>query len=129
MAAITTMTKTENEPSFLEGVNLTFDRAAAALALPPGLSKQIKLCSAVYQVRFPVKLDGELKTFTGWRAVHSEHRLPVKGGIRYAPVVDQEEADRGVVLAEAKEGICVQALRLVPAGDDDGGLSHECRGC
>jgi glutamate dehydrogenase (NAD(P)+) len=120
------MTKTENEPSFLEGVNLTFDRAAAALALPPGLSKQIKLCSAVYQVRFPVKLDGELKTFTGWRAVHSEHRLPVKGGIRYAPVVDQAEVEALAALMSYK---C--AVVSVPFGGSKGGLRIDPReyGC
>ncbi len=58
--------------SFIGSVNRMFDRAAATLDLPPGLSERIKACNSVYQVRFPVKLRGEYRTFTGWRAVHSE---------------------------------------------------------
>ena len=70
------------ELSFLEGVNKMFDNAAATLTMPPGLSEQIKLSNSVYQVRFPIKFSDGFKVFTGWRAVHSEHRLPAKGGIR-----------------------------------------------
>ena len=56
---------------------------------PAGLAQQIKGCNSVYQVRFPVRIRGKIEVFTGWRAVHSEHRLPTKGGLRYAPEVDQ----------------------------------------
>ena len=79
--------KSKTKPSFLEDVNRMYDRAAATLNLRPGLAEQIKKVKSVYQVRFPVLIRGEYRSFTGWRAVHSEHRLPVKGGIRYAPVV------------------------------------------
>lgn len=94
-----------------------FDRAAATLDLPPGLSEQIKACNSVYQVRFPVKLRGEYRTFTGWRAVHSEHRLPTKGGIRYASVVNQEEVEALAALMSYK---C--AVVDVPFGGSKGGL-------
>ena len=40
----------------------------------------------VYQVRFPIKIDGKVESFIGWRAVHSEHKLPTKGGIRFSPL-------------------------------------------
>ncbi|MDH3213083.1 MAG: glutamate dehydrogenase, partial [Myxococcales bacterium] len=69
------------------------DRALATLELPPGLSEQIRACNSVYKVQFPVEMDGGYRVFTGYRAVHSEHRLPVKGGIRYAAVVDEDEAE------------------------------------
>jgi len=53
----------------------------------------------VYQVRFPVKLgDGQYHTFKGWRAIHSVHRLPAKGGIRYASHVDQDEVEARAAL-------------------------------
>ena len=94
-----------------------FDRAAATLDLPPGLSEQIKACNSVYQVRFPVKLRGEYRTFTGWRAVHSEHRLPTKGGIRYASVVNQDEVEALAALMSYK---C--AIVDVPFGGSKGGL-------
>ena len=34
------------------------------------------------------------KVFSGYRAQHSHHRLPTKGGMRYAPDVDMDEVVR-----------------------------------
>jgi glutamate dehydrogenase (NAD(P)+) len=94
-----------------------FDRAAATLTLAPGLADLIKRCLAVYQVRFPVQIRGQYRVFIGWRAVHSEHRLPTKGGIRYAPVVDQDEVEALAALMSYK---C--AVVDVPFGGSKGGL-------
>ncbi|MBI3090494.1 MAG: Glu/Leu/Phe/Val dehydrogenase [Candidatus Tectomicrobia bacterium] len=110
------------EVSFLESVNLMFDRAAAHVDLPPGLTDQIKACNSVYQVRFPVKFRDSFRIFTGWRAVHSEHRLPAKGGIRYASIVDQEEIEALAALMSYK---C--AVVNVPFGGSKGGLRIEPR--
>ncbi len=106
--------------TFLDSVNRMFDRAAATLDLPPGLADQIKACNSVYQVKFAVEIDGEYQVFTGWRATHSEHRLPVKGGIRYASVVDQEEVEALAALMSFK---C--AVVDVPFGGSKGGLCVE----
>jgi glutamate dehydrogenase (NAD(P)+) len=106
------------EISFLGSVNSMFDRAAATLNLPPGLPDLIKRCLAVFQVRFPVTIRGKIRVITGWRAVHSEHRLPSKGGIRYAPVVDQDDVEALAALMTYK---C--AIVEVPFGGAKGGLS------
>jgi len=105
------------ELSFLENVDRVFDRAAARIALPPGLAEQIKHCNAVIQVRFPVEFEGRYRVYTGWRATHSEHRLPVKGGIRYASVVNQYEVEALAALMSYK---C--AIVDVPFGGSKGGL-------
>ena len=105
------------ETSFMESVNRMVDRAARFLDLPPGLLEQIKGCNSVYQVRFPVRFRGEYRTFTGWRAVHSEHRLPAKGGIRYANIVNQDEVEALAALMSYK---C--AVVDVPFGGSKGGL-------
>ena len=34
-----------------------------------------------------------METFVGWRALHSTHVTPAKGGIRYSPNADQEEIE------------------------------------
>ena len=81
------------EPTFRESVNLMVDRAIAAIELDVGTATAIKSCNAVLQVQFPVKIRDKTEVFTGWRAVHSNHRLPAKGGIRYAPYADQDEVE------------------------------------
>ena len=69
----------KSDSSFLDGVNRSVDRAVEILGIEEGLAEQIKACNATYQVRFPVRMRGTYRVFTGWRSVHSEHRLPVKG--------------------------------------------------
>ncbi len=78
-------------PSFYETVNTYFEKAAALTDYPRGLLDQIKVCNAVYAVQFPVRTSRGYEVFEGWRVQHSHHRLPVKGGIRYAPTVDEDE--------------------------------------
>ena len=106
------------ESTFLTSVRHMFDRAAAALDIAPDLVETIRECNSVIQLRFPVRLRGGYQTFCGWRAVHSEHRLPVKGGIRYAPIVDQQEVEALAALMTFK---C--ALVDVPFGGAKGGLA------
>ena len=107
---------------FLRSVNHMYDRAVATLDLPPGLVEQIRACNSMIRVRFAVKLRDEYRVFSGWRAVHSEHRLPVKGGIRYAPSVDEDEVEALAALMSYK---C--ALVDVPFGGSKGGLSIDPR--
>ena len=105
------------ELSFRESVNLSCDMAMETLDIPEGMSKYIRNVNNVYQVRFPVKIKGEIETFIGWRAVHSDHRLPTKGGIRFAPNVSQNEVEALAALMSYK---C--ALVDVPFGGSKGGL-------
>ena len=111
-----------HEPSFKESVDLMFDRAVATLDLPPGLADQIKINNNIYMVRFFVKLRDSYRIFTGWRSVHSEHRLPVKGGIRYAPTVNQDDVEALAALMTYK---C--AIVDVPFGGAKGGLCIDPR--
>jgi glutamate dehydrogenase (NAD(P)+) len=105
------------EPSFRESVDLMFNRAVALMDLSPGLEEKIRVCNATYTVRFGVRLRGALHTFTGYRSVHSEHMEPVKGGIRFAPNVHQDEVEALAALMTYK---C--ALVEAPFGGSKGGL-------
>jgi glutamate dehydrogenase (NAD(P)+) len=112
--------RTKMGATFLESVDLMVDRALQFLDMdfPPGLADHVKVCHSVIQVQFPVRLsDGSYHVFRGWRAVHSDHRLPVKGGIRYAPHVSQDEVEALAALMTYK---C--ALVDVPYGGSKGGL-------
>ena len=111
-----------NEPTFRESVDLMFNRAVALMELPPGLEDKIRVCNSTYTVRFGVKLRGEIRTFTGYRSVHSEHMEPVKGGIRYALGVNQDEVEALAALMTYK---C--ALVETPFGGSKGGLCIDPR--
>ncbi|MCC5969987.1 MAG: Glu/Leu/Phe/Val dehydrogenase [Pararhodobacter sp.] len=111
-----------NEPSFRENVDIMFNRAVALMDLSPGLAEKIRVCNATYTVRFGVRLRGRIETFVGYRSVHSEHMEPVKGGIRYAPVVNQDEVEALAALMTYK---C--ALVETPFGGSKGGLCIDPR--
>lgn len=102
---------------FLESVNRYFDAAAPHTGLDDGLLRQIKICNSVYQIYFPVKIDGEVKVIEAYRAQHSHHRSPTKGGIRYSNHVNQEEV---VALATLMSYKC--AIVDVPFGGAKGGV-------
>jgi glutamate dehydrogenase (NAD(P)+) len=93
------------------------DRAIEVMGLDRDIADAIKPCTSVLQVTFPVNLDGRVQMFTGWRAVHSIHRQPSKGGIRYSLTVDQNEVEALAALMTYK---C--AIVDVPFGGSKGGL-------
>ena len=117
------MTKqSQAEPSFRESVDIMVNRAMALMDLAPGLEEKIRVCNATYTVRFGVRLRGDIHTFTGYRSVHSEHMEPVKGGIRYALGVHQDEVEALAALMTYK---C--ALVEAPFGGSKGGLRIDPR--
>ena len=116
------MSQPRNEPSFRESVDQMFNRAVSLMDLSPGLEEKIRVCNATYTVRFGVRLRGEIKTFTGYRSVHSEHMEPVKGGIRFAGSVNQDEVEALAALMTYK---C--ALVETPFGGSKGGLCIDPR--
>jgi glutamate dehydrogenase (NAD(P)+) len=110
------------EPGFRDSVDLMFNRAVRLMDLSPGLEQKIRVCNSTYTVRFGVRLRGKIETFTGYRSVHSEHMEPVKGGIRYAMSVNQDEVEALAALMTYK---C--ALVETPFGGSKGGLCVDPR--
>jgi glutamate dehydrogenase (NAD(P)+) len=110
------------EPSFRQSVDMMFNRATQLMDLGPGLEQKIRVCNSTYTVRFGVRLRGKIETFTGYRSVHSEHMEPVKGGIRFALSVNQDEVEALAALMTYK---C--ALVETPFGGSKGGLCIDPR--
>ena len=111
------MTEFDKKPTFLENVEMMVNDTIDCIKIDPNISKILKTCRSVIQLKFPVKIKGEIKIFHGWRAVHSNHRLPVKGGLRYSTDVNQGEIE---ALASLMTFKC--ALVDVPFGGAKGGL-------
>jgi glutamate dehydrogenase (NAD(P)+) len=79
-------------PSF-EEVNYYFRQAAAVMELSSHV--ETLLVTPFREVRVDVSItldDGQLGTFIGYRVQHDRSRGPMKGGLRYHPTVDMDEA-------------------------------------
>ena len=107
-----------SHPSFLQQVDRMFAKAASLTDHPKGLLKQISICNSVYKMEFPlVKDDGSIEVIKAWRAEHSHHKLPTKGGIRFSLAVNEDEVAALATLMTYK---C--AIVNVPFGGGKGGI-------
>ncbi|PYS02599.1 MAG: glutamate dehydrogenase [Acidobacteria bacterium] len=113
-----TTVATKEDLNFNRIVSKQFDRAANYLKIHPALLSQIKACNNVYYFQFPVRFGGDhFEIFEGWRAEHSQHKKPVKGGVRYSELVSQDEI---MALAALMTYKC--AIVDVPFGGSKGGI-------
>lgn len=111
------MSAEQEGQNFLSSVDRYFDKAAAATKHPDGLLQQIKICNSVYSFQFPIHHEDSYKVIKGWRAEHSHHKLPVKGGIRYS-----EDASESEVIALATLMTYKCAIVDVPFGGAKGAV-------
>jgi len=118
------------EDKLVQSVNQPIDTKSRTKALQENIEQQrmkvqgifkiMRPCNHVLQVTFPLKRDnGEYEIITGYRAQHSQHRTPSKGGMRYAPDVNIDEVKAlaslmtwkcavvDVPFGGAKAGICI----------------------
>jgi glutamate dehydrogenase (NAD(P)+) len=115
-----------SEYSFFGAVERSFDKAAKFTNWDPGILEQIKQCNAVYRMFFPVKIGDKIEVIKAYRVQHSHHKLPCKGGIRFALSVNLDEvmalaalmtfkcAIVNVPFAGAKGGITIDPKKYTP---------------
>jgi glutamate dehydrogenase (NAD(P)+) len=108
---------------FLAQVDRMFETAAAHTGHPRGVLEQIRACDNIARFAFPIKRDsGAIEVIHAYRAEHSHHRKPTKGGIRYAPSVNVDEV---MALAALMSYKC--AIVDVPFGGAKGGVCIDAR--
>jgi glutamate dehydrogenase (NAD(P)+) len=111
------------ETGFFAQVGRSFDKAAALTDYRPELLEQIRTCNSVYHFTFPIRRDdGSYETLDAWRAEHSHHKLPTKGGIRYSSLVNEDEV---MALSALMTYKC--AIVEVPFGGAKGGIKIDRR--
>ncbi len=76
-----------------ERVNLYFDRAADRLKLSDDTRIALKTPYRELVVEIPYRCHGDcLHAYRGFRVQHDNSRGPMKGGLRYHPAIDWDEA-------------------------------------
>lgn len=111
------------QQSHLASITEHVRRAALELDLPPEAARQLTAPRRVLRVSIPIERDdGRVETYTGWRVQHSLSRGPAKGGVRYHPLVNEEEV---IALAMGMTWKC--ALLDLPYGGAKGGIAIDPR--
>jgi len=102
----------------LETAMRQFHRAADRLQLSDSMRGLLTSFKTVYQTDFPVNMDdGSTRVFSGYRVHHNAARGPMKGGVRYSPMVSVDEVK---ALAMWMTWKC--AVVNVPFGGAKGGV-------
>jgi len=85
--------------------------------------KYIQSCKSVIRFNIPLKMDdGSVRTIPCYRAQHSTHALPTKGGTRYSEHIDLQEVEALASLMTFK-----LAIADVPFGGAKGGVKIDPR--
>jgi glutamate dehydrogenase (NAD(P)+) len=102
-----------------EATSHYFDQAARLLELSDNIRTLLITPDREVRVEVVIELDsGQLGNFIGYRVQHDAARGPYKGGLRYHPMVDQDEARSLASLMTWKT-----ALVDLPYGGAKGGMN------
>jgi len=103
----------------IQEVNYYFQKAARVMDLSAAIERMLITPYREVKVDVSITLDnGELGTFIGYRVQHDKSRGPMKGGLRYHPTVDMDEAQGLASLMTWKT-----AVMNLPFGGAKGGIT------
>ncbi len=121
--SVTSPSDKDDALGFFGQVNRMFGAAAEHTDHKLGVLYQIRACDNIIRFEFPIKRDdGTIQVIRGYRAEHSHHMEPTKGGIRYAPNVNVDEV---MALSALMSYKC--AIVDVPFGGAKGGVCIDAR--
>lgn len=80
------------QESAFETAQAQLRKVGEMMNLDPGMIEVLSTPRRELKVNFPVRMDdGTTRVFTGFRVQHNDARGPMKGGLRYSPLVDVDE--------------------------------------
>lgn len=116
-------TKEIIKKSMFETVLGQFNKTADLIDLNSNIRKILSVANNEIIIHFPVKKDnGEVEIFTGYRVQHNNALGPYKGGLRYHPTVDVEDAKALAMWMTWKT-----SLAGLPYGGAKGGIQIDPR--
>ncbi len=102
-----------------EATNYYFEKAASLLDLSSNIKTLMVVPDRELRVEVAIEMDsGQIGNFIGYRVQHDNARGPFKGGLRYHPHVDQDEARSLASLMTWKT-----AVVDLPFGGSKGGIN------
>ncbi|WP_294672404.1 Glu/Leu/Phe/Val dehydrogenase [uncultured Fluviicola sp.] len=112
------ITKEQQVPKMIDSVHQQFDKAADIMDLNPDIRKILAQTNNEIVVHFPVRLDnGSVEVFTGYRVQHNNALGPYKGGLRYHPAIELDDAKALAIWMTWKT-----SLAGLPYGGGKGGI-------
>ncbi|WP_343606299.1 Glu/Leu/Phe/Val dehydrogenase [Fluviicola sp.] len=112
------MTKEQKAPRMIDSVRQQFEKAADVMNLNADIRKILAQTNNELVVHFPVRLDnGSVEVFTGYRVQHNNALGPYKGGLRYHPEIELDDAKALAIWMTWKT-----SLAGLPYGGGKGGI-------
>ena len=112
------ITKEQQAPKMIDSVRQQFEKAADIMDLNPNIRKILSHTNNEIVVHFPVRLDnGSVEVFTGYRVQHNNALGPYKGGLRYHPEIELDDAKALAIWMTWKT-----SLAGLPYGGGKGGI-------
>jgi glutamate dehydrogenase (NAD(P)+) len=108
------------KPSVYDNVLAQFAKAVETMGLDANTAEILSSTMNEIVVHFPVKMNGHVEIFTGYRVQHNNILGPFKGGLRFHPAVDLDE-----VRALATWMTWKSALTRIPFGGAKGGIQFD----
>jgi len=115
--------KESKQKTMYDNVMEQFNKTADTINLNPNIRKILSITNNEIILHFPVKMDnGTVEVFTGYRVQHNNALGPYKGGLRYHPTVDVDDAKALAMWMTWKT-----SLAGLPYGGAKGGIQIDPR--
>ncbi|UOX35624.1 Glu/Leu/Phe/Val dehydrogenase [Flavobacterium sediminilitoris] len=113
----------KKQKTMLDNVLEQFNKTADSMNLNSNIRKILSITNNEIIIHFPVKMDnGNVEIFTGYRVQHNNALGPYKGGLRYHPTVDVDDAKALAMWMTWKT-----SLAGLPYGGAKGGIQIDPR--